>query len=248
MARDGKDVGKFNSSGSAAALVARICRLVVESLPVSEAAVSVMTAGGHRGVVFATDETARLLEDVQFTAGEGPGCDAFESGRAVLVADLEAAAPAWSAFRDVAGDLGVRAVFAFPLHLGAAGLGTLTACHGEPGALSGEHLVRAVQLSDAAAVAVLDMIVGADAFGATAAAPDGSDPDGADLAAEFYRAEIYQAAGMVMEQLGVSIEVATVRLRTHAYAAGRPIGDIARDIVARRLRLEADRDRPVDQA
>ncbi|HZC73000.1 MAG TPA: GAF and ANTAR domain-containing protein [Jatrophihabitans sp.] len=243
MARDGADVGKVNSSGAAASLVARICRLVVESLPVSKAAVSVMTAGGHRGVVSATDETAQLLEDVQFTVGEGPGCDAFECGRAVLVADLEAATPAWSAFRDLARDLAVQAVFAFPLHLGAARLGTLTAFHGEPGALSGEHLARAVRLSDAAAVAVLDLIVGAAASDGTGAGPDGSD-----LVAEFYRAEIYQAAGMVMEQLGVSIEVATVRLRTHAYVSGRPIGDIARDVVARTLRLEADGDRSLDQA
>jgi len=202
---------------------------------VTGVAVSVMTAGGHRGVVHATDETARCLEDTQFTVGDGPGCDAFESGQAVLVSDLQGVSGRWLAFCEVAGHLAVHAIFAFPLHMGAAALGALTAYRCEPGALSGEHLVRAVRLSDAAAVAVLDLIVGAAAVVAADPAPDISVP-----AAGFHRAEVYQAAGMVSEQLGVSIEAATVRLRTHAYVTGRPIDEVARDVVARRLRLEAD--------
>ena len=103
-----------------------------------------------------------------------------------------------------------------------------------PGALDSNDLARAVRLSDAAAFAVLDLIVGADGAG-----PSGVDPLD-EAGAEFYRAEIYQAAGMITVQLGVSIEVATVRLRSHAFATGRSVGEIARDIVGRKLRLEAD--------
>jgi hypothetical protein len=42
---------------------------------------------------------------------------------------------------------------------------------------------------------------------------------------------------MVSRQLDVSVEDALVRLRAYAYAEGRPIGDVARDVVERRLRL-----------
>jgi ANTAR domain len=223
-----------------AALVGRICRACVNSLPVTGAATSVMTEGGHRGVVFATDDTARALEDIQFTVGEGPACEAFQTGHALLVPDLDAAGKpdtqAWQSFRETARRLDVQAVFSFPLQLGAASLGALTMYHVVSGALDGENLARAVRLSNAAAFAVLDMIVG------TAAVEGKRDsdiiPDDAD--AEFYRVEVYQAAGMVMVQLGVSIEVATMRLRSHAYVTGRPIVDVARDIVGRKLRLEAD--------
>jgi hypothetical protein len=45
---------------------------------------------------------------------------------------------------------------------------------------------------------------------------------------------------MVMVDLGVSIDDAVVRLRGHAYAEGRSIGDVAKDIVAGRLRLDRD--------
>jgi hypothetical protein len=224
----------------ATSLLERICLACVRSLPVTGAAVSVMTTGGHRGVVFATDGGAGPLEDVQFTASEGPGVDAFESGRAVLVPDLgsgvQSSAGGWPAFRDVAHELGVRAVFAFPLHLGAASLGALTLYHLRPGALRGPDLARAVRLSDAAAFAVLDLIVGATADGT--GQPDSEALGDAD--AEFYRSEIYQAAGMLTVQLGVSIQVAMVRLRSHAFATGRPTGELAREIVRRTLRLEGD--------
>ena len=49
----------------------------------------------------------------------------------------------------------------------------------------------------------------------------------------FSRAQVYQAAGMVMAQLGVSIEEATVRLHAYAFANDRPLVDVARDIVRR---------------
>ena len=238
MGDDGRALVDGSGPGSA---VGRICVACVTSLPVTGAAVSMMTADGHRGVVFATDDTARCMEDTQFTTGDGPGVDAFEIGRAVLVPDLgigtvSPSVSAWPALREAADRLGVRAVFAFPLQLGAASLGALTVYHVATGALDGPNLATAVRLSDAGALALLDLMMGI-AEGADLAETDMS----AAADAEFYRSEIYQAAGMVMAQLGVSIEVAMVRLRSHAFAAGRPTGEVARDIVRRRLRLETDK-------
>lgn len=236
MTGDGR--ARANGDGKGSPLE-RICYACVASLPVSGAAVSMMTTSGHRGVVFATDDTARRIEDDQFTTGDGPGVTAFEIGDAVLVPDLSLKGstddPAWPVFRDTADGLGVRAIFAFPLRLGAASLGTLTLYHRTVCVLDGPNLATAVRLSDAASLALLDLLVGMT---------DGADVAEASAAAatdaEYYRSEIYQAAGMIMEQLGVGIEVAMVRLRSHAFATGRPTGDVARDIVGRRLRLEAD--------
>jgi ANTAR domain len=55
-----------------------------------------------------------------------------------------------------------------------------------------------------------------------------------------------QATGMVSAQLGVAIGEAFVRLRAYAYAQDQRLSDVARDIVARRLRLAPDGDRPRD--
>jgi AmiR/NasT family two-component response regulator len=51
------------------------------------------------------------------------------------------------------------------------------------------------------------------------------------------RAELYQAQGMLSLQLGVDLAEAMIRLRAHAYAHNRPLIDVARDIVERRLDL-----------
>lgn len=223
--------------GLIGSLLGRVCLAAVRTLPITSAATSVMTAAGHRGVVVASDDNARQLEDLQFTTGDGPGVQAFSSGRAVLVPDLADAVPGvrWPMVTRLASELNVRALFAFPLHMGAAALGALTFYHCETGPLPGPDMVRALRLSDAAASGMLELMSGA---------PVGTH-DGYDIAAtaasdELYRSEVYQAAGMVTVQLGVSIDVATARVRAHALATGQSSHDVARDIVARTLPLDAD--------
>jgi hypothetical protein len=49
---------------------------------------------------------------------------------------------------------------------------------------------------------------------------------------------VHQATGMVKVQLNVGIAEALVRLRAYAYAEERPIEDVARDVVGRRLRFD----------
>ena len=54
------------------------------------------------------------------------------------------------------------------------------------------------------------------------------------------RAEIHQATSMVLVQLGVSPTDALARLRAFAFAEQRLLGEIARDVVSRRLRFSRD--------
>ncbi len=61
-----------------------------------------------------------------------------------------------------------------------------------------------------------------------------------DDAALLHRAEVHQATGMITEQAGVSAAEALARLRAAAFAAERPIEDLALDVLARRYRFEPD--------
>jgi AmiR/NasT family two-component response regulator len=54
------------------------------------------------------------------------------------------------------------------------------------------------------------------------------------------RAEIHQATGMVVAQLGVSAQDALARLRAYAFAEQRLLGDVAHDVVSRRLHFIPD--------
>lgn len=48
---------------------------------------------------------------------------------------------------------------------------------------------------------------------------------------------VHQATGMVSAQLGVDVDEALVRLRAHAFAQGRPVFEIAHEVVTHRLRF-----------
>ncbi|MFD0524436.1 ANTAR domain-containing protein [Paractinoplanes durhamensis] len=67
-----------------------------------------------------------------------------------------------------------------------------------------------------------------------AQAPPGAAADGLDEVMG-QRAEVFQAQGMVSVQLRVTLSDALARLRAHAYAEDRALGEVARDVVARRL-------------
>jgi hypothetical protein len=49
---------------------------------------------------------------------------------------------------------------------------------------------------------------------------------------------------MVMVQLGVSLAEALARIRAHAYAQNRQLGEVAADIITRRLRFDPDQRSP----
>ena len=116
-----------------------ICRACVEGLDIDGAAISLLTADPSRETVVASDATADLLEDLQFSLGEGACIDAAVSRRPVLVADMNdpvqtARWPVYAAA--VAEQTGVRAIFALPLQWGAIDVGVLDLYRRAPGALS----------------------------------------------------------------------------------------------------------------
>jgi hypothetical protein len=218
-----------------ASVLDRLCVGAVSALPADGAAISVTTDAANRGYFGASDPTSARLEDLQFTLGEGPCRDAAQHGHPVLVGDLTGpAGRRWPMFTPAVLAAGFRAIFAFPLQIGAIRLGTLDLVCAQPGTLDGDALADALIVADVAALTLVDTAAG-DSNGTADLLP-GLDSDVSGM----YRAEIHQATGMVIAQLGVSAQEALVRLRAHAYAAGQTADEVARDIVARRLRLDGD--------
>jgi hypothetical protein len=191
-----------------------------------------ITAGvgtGPEGLTlgWGTETVSVGLENQQFTLGEGPGIDAAHTGVPVLVPDLAAAATRWPGFAPAAADLGVRAVFAFPLRIGVISVGTLLAQRTTPGPLVNGQLTDALALADAVATVLLHR-QSAEADRVDQPPPGWAQP-------VTYRAEVHQATGMISVQLGVSLAEALVRLRAYAWSGDHLIADVAADVVARRL-------------
>lgn len=211
----------------------RLCGAAAQALSASGATVTVVADDGVRSVTAASDPDSERVEELHFLLGEGPGTDAFADRRPVLVADLAAEAAArWPVYAPAAGDLGVRAVFAFPLQVGAARLGVLEVYRRRPGQLSRGELRSALTFADVALTTLLD-------------AQDGARGGGAEdlVGAVERRADLFQAQGMVMVQLGVGLTEALARMRAHAYAQNQALGDVAAAVLTRRLRFEPDQRR-----
>jgi hypothetical protein len=207
---------------------ADVCAAVVPGVEVSGAWLSAAPAAQAGHLMQATDEVGRQVADLQLTLGEGPLFDASASSGPVLASDLadEDSEARWPAFASAASTAGAAAVFAFPLVVGAIRAGVLGLYRDRPGPLSDFQLGDALVFADTATMLLLD-----------------AQERPVNLAS--YRAEIDQATGMLTEQLGVSITDAFVRLRAYAYANDIQLADVARDIVARRLRLFPDPDLPL---
>ncbi|MEV0129167.1 GAF and ANTAR domain-containing protein [Dactylosporangium sp. NPDC050688] len=215
-----------------AEVLERICVDTTQALAASGAGLSVILASGLHGMSVASDTAAARVEELQFTFGEGPCIDAFATGRPVLVSDVaEQATGRWPVYAPAVRQLGVCAVFAFPLQVGAARLGVLDVFRDRPGPLSRAELGQAFMLAEQAVLALLD---GQERDGSHGQAT----PGWSDVFER--RAELFQAQGMVMVQLGIPLTDALTRIRAHAYATSRSVREVAADIVARRLRFDTD--------
>ena len=210
--------------------VAAVCNAAALRLGVDGASVTAMSGPEAGEPLFASDELSALLEELQFTTGEGPGAEEFGLGAPVLIADLESAAARWPGFVPDAVAAGAQAMFALPLQAGAIRVGMLFLYRERPGSLTPAELADALVLADIGLGMMLDAAAGISAM------PEYRPLDGLSDS----RAEVYQAAGMISVQLGVSLEEAFVRLRAHAFATGGALSDVAGAVVTRKLRLDPD--------
>jgi hypothetical protein len=218
----------------------RICRAAVRALPADGAGVTLMDQdSGPVGTIAASGPRFRRLEDLQFTMGEGPCIDAYAGRSPVLEADLATSGQhRWPGYASAAREEGVNAVFAFPIQVGAARLGVLDLYRYEGTPLSRESVSDALYLANICLSTMLRLGAETSVDGSGDARPvdpgDGTADGRPDDLGDPFRlsSEVYQAQGAITVQLGISLAEAMVRLRAHAYAAGRPISDVARDVLA----------------
>ncbi len=219
-------------AGDGPVSVAAVCMAAAHRLGVDGASVTVMSGLLVGEPLFASDELSGLLEELQFTAGEGPGADEGGLGSPVLVADLELAAARWPGFVPEAVAAGARAMFALPLQAGAIRVGVLSLYRALPGPLSAGELADVLVFADIALQLLLDAASGISGSPGYRPLEGMSDR----------RAVVYQATGMISVQLGVSLAEALSRLRAHAFAASAGLGEVAGEVVSRRLRFDPGAD------
>lgn len=197
-------------------------------LPVDAAAVLLTDRAGPLRVLAATTEEARLLELLELQDDGGPAQAAHATRQPVLVPDLPLMADRWRVFVGEAVQRGVRSAYAFPMTVHHRSIGALSLFAYEPTELAPEHLRIAEVLATMSTIGIVNQ--------RTADQQD-------ELARQLQRAlesrvVIEQAKGVIAAQQGIDLAAAFDRLRTAARSSGRPLPQLAADVVSGRLRRE----------
>lgn len=208
-----------------------LCSVAAQFLALDGASIALLPDSGRMTSLCTSNAVAASLLNIEITIGEGPASDACHSDEVVRVDRLaDVQDERWLAFAPLAIAKGVQSVFAFPIFIGAVRLGVLTLYRWEPGALSDQQEADAYLMASVIARAVLDLQAGA---------PRGS------LATQLERESnfdftVHQAAGMVAVQGSLNVSDAMVALRAHAFATDQGLSALASNVVARRIRYDAN--------
>ncbi|HEY8043885.1 MAG TPA: GAF and ANTAR domain-containing protein [Streptosporangiaceae bacterium] len=216
------------SHGESTWQAARLCAVGPQFTGMNGVGVMLMSGDIPSGSLCTSDAVSQLIEELQYTLGEGPCVDAYRQDTIVSEPDLaDPHVRRWSAFTPPALQAGARAVFGFPLRVGTVRLGALNLYRDRPGELSADQHADALVLADVTARWVLD---------AQAGAPSGVVAEQLEAGANFHFA-VHNAAGIMSVQENISVTEALIRLRAFAYSNDRLLADVAQDVIARRLRL-----------
>ncbi|KAA0925424.1 ANTAR domain-containing protein [Streptomyces apricus] len=180
-----------------------------------------------RELVWYSDPVSARVEDLQFVLGQGPSLFLAEDDKVLQLPDL-ARLPAerWPQFAAEAEELGVAALFVWPVHIGAVRAGTMTGYRRTAGPLSSRQTSEGWLVADALAEQVLQRWPSGTA--------DYDDPNHSGTV-DLHRAEVHQATGVLSARHGIPLAEALDRLRSQAYTSGRSLTETARSIVEREL-------------
>jgi hypothetical protein len=201
-------------------------RPFMELLPISGVSVSVFDQSGRQSTVWASNEVAARLDELQFELGEGPHWDAVRLGNPVLVPTLIGdELNTWPMLSAAIAELPVAALFSFPMFLGAVTVGVADLYRSIPGELDTADVATAIRLTRQVARATVQT-----------ALDHATDESGAELpSTPAMRREVHQATGMILVQLNISATEAFARLRAHAFVTGRSVQSVAHDVVSRTI-------------
>lgn len=240
LPRDGEQTSGNGSKSLFAGLNA-ICDTAMLESRADGAALALLTASRQtRDLVYATDTIAQRLDELQYTTGEGPCFDAYLKDSPQFHPELTSVAQTsrWHVFAADATQLGVHALFAFPVPNGRRPMGVLELYRRTAGNLTETEYAAAAACVSAISRRLqlnwteLVTYSGSAEEAINAAAATDSEPRN-----PFSRRQVHIAGGMVAVRLGLNPGEAIDRLRAYSYTNGLPISAVAADIIARRLTL-----------
>lgn len=189
---------------------------------VDGAAITTFGVGAGAEVVDASDVIASGIDELQLDLGVGPGWDAVRTEHVVVAPDL-GVETRWPVARDAFLAFGARSLSAFPLAFGGVRIGAVTTYALAPGSLDDDVCASIVERTRTSALLLMAETVREASL--EASANPGS------------RRVIHQATGMVLARFGLTPSDGLAVLQAHAFTVGRPVVQVAADIVEGRSRF-----------
>lgn len=212
------------SQEHATAAVHQLAQVAEDLIPsAAGAGVSLIDAHGTRTSAGATDDLVEAVDALQYEMGEGPCLSAWATATPQRINDTtdDDRWPEWSA---AAARSGIRSVLSVPLVFQERCLGAMKVYATVGDAFAGHEEQQLVLLA-AAAATLLGSAQTRDAPQRLSAALQAGLED---------RQVIDRATGMLMEQRATDPEDAHCVLLTASRAQGRPMAEVARQILERR--------------
>src|SRR5258707_6305243 len=124
--RLGRILAALADNGAASWSSARLCAVCPHIVGFPGAGVMLMSGEIPRGSLCTTNAVSHLIEELQYSLGEGPCIDAYQHDQVVTEPDLaDPVTRRWPAFTPPTVAARVRAMFGFPLRVCTVRLVTL---------------------------------------------------------------------------------------------------------------------------
>lgn len=191
------------------------------ALAVDAGGVMLEDPDGALRLAAATSEKMNRYEQAEIRNDEGPCIDAYRRVEQIVAHDLNEAKERWPKAVEAALDLGLQAVYAFPLRLRGDCIGALNLYREATGPFGDDDVRLAQAFADVAAIGILQQIQVAEAETRAEQLQNALNS----------RVIIEQAKGVVMAQTGIAPQEAFSLLRSHARANRVTLQEVARGVV-----------------
>lgn len=205
-----------------------LCAVAAEFMALDGAGIVMMSDGEDLTSLCTSNNAAGALMDLEITLGEGPAVDASRGDANEDTNLLQESPSNWETYRPEAVALGARAVFGFPVRLGAIRFGALSLFRSTPGPLNAEQDSDAYLMASVIGRAILATQAGGSHESLV------GELDGASML-DF---RVHQAAGMLAVQGSMSVKDALVMMRAHAFGIGCQFSELADRVVSGSTRLD----------
>lgn len=216
--------GILTATSSFEDLMQHVADLSARAVPAAATCGVTLSADAHVITVASADALARLLDEQQYGADDGPCLDALRTGRVVMSDDLSRETR-WDGYPAIAVAHGVRGVHSSPLRVGSGTIGALNLYAGSAHAFDDESRAAAGQMAALAAAIMTAAMWHHD---------EASLTDHLRTALSS-RSVIDQAMGIVMAMQRCTPETAFEVLRAVSQNRNIPLRSIAAELVAKTI-------------